>query len=175
MALRATSRRSWRRSARVLVFVPLALFSLYYFTQSHSYPLKGGADREPDPLALTRPTIRKPKPPKPQHKWTELWEAKSDGKLVVPIDEKGNAISKIGFTRHPLLDLVEEAERKWNATLQRCAEFLTVHRCASPDCFPADRANPWKKPCVNMSAGMVAFPRKGLTTGTGLLLGGASS
>ncbi|KAG8972533.1 F-actin-capping protein subunit alpha [Tulasnella sp. 425] len=124
MALRATSRRSWRRSARVLVFVPLALFSLYYFTQSHSYQLKAGADREPDPLALTRPTIRKPKPPKPQHKWTELWEAKSDGKLVVPIDEKGNAISKIGFTRHPLLDLVEEAERKWNATLQRQSKSL---------------------------------------------------
>ncbi|KAG8923150.1 F-actin-capping protein subunit alpha [Tulasnella sp. 417] len=123
MVLAPTSRRSWRRFTRVLIFIIFALVSLYYFLNSEDDQTSAWADGEPE-TATQRPKFRKPKKPTPRHEWTELWEAKPDGKLVVPIDEKGNAISKIGFTRHPLLDLVEEAEKKWKDTLRRQSKTL---------------------------------------------------
>ncbi|KIO28700.1 glycosyltransferase family 90 protein [Tulasnella calospora MUT 4182] len=124
MALAPTSRRSWRRLTRILIFISFALVCLYYFLQSEDDQLTTWADGELETLTPTRPTIRKPKTPIIRHNWTELWEAKSDGKLVVPIDEKGNAISRIGFAQHPLLDLIEDAENKWKATLQRQSKTL---------------------------------------------------
>ncbi|KAG8919514.1 hypothetical protein FRC00_011243, partial [Tulasnella sp. 408] len=124
MALAPTSRRSWRRLTRVLIFITFALVCLYCFFESQDGQSPAWTDPEVETSTSTEPKIRKPKPPKLRHEWTELWEAKSDGKLVVPIDEKGNAISKVGFTKHPLLDLIEEADKKWEATVKRQSKTL---------------------------------------------------
>ncbi|KAG9050628.1 F-actin-capping protein subunit alpha [Tulasnella sp. UAMH 9824] len=124
MALAPTSRRSWRRLTRVLIFITFALVCLYCFFESQDGQVPAWTDPDVETSTATQPQIRKPKTPKLRREWTELWEAKSDGKLVVPIDEKGNAISKVGFTKHPLLDLIEEAENKWKATVKRQSKTL---------------------------------------------------
>lgn len=55
------------------------------------------------------------------------WRIKDDGKLVVPIDANGVAVplnstySRIWKkrTRHPMYDLIQDAEVKWKRMLQR--------------------------------------------------------
>lgn len=95
-----------RRLARVF----LVIFLLIYITTWLSYSerflrLWGTAEEEDDLL------------------WSEdrTWLRKSDGKLLVPIDDQGHVVAANGEEkpRHPMHRLVQDAERKWKHMLRR--------------------------------------------------------
>ncbi|KAG8984877.1 F-actin-capping protein subunit alpha, partial [Tulasnella sp. 427] len=134
MTIASQPRRSWRRLTRIIIIFSVSLVCLYYYNrpQNDTSTLKVDKKTQPGPKAKSDTSTPLPKakrpppgpPPEPRYQWTELWEAKPDGKLVVPIDESGKAVPKTGFARHPLLDLVEEGEKRWEERLQRQSKTL---------------------------------------------------
>lgn len=54
---------------------------------------------------------------------TELWDAGNDGKLLLHVGDDGKVVHRAAAAsvklRHPILDLIEEAEQKWADTLDR--------------------------------------------------------
>ncbi|KAG8885256.1 F-actin-capping protein subunit alpha [Tulasnella sp. 331] len=60
-------------------------------------------------------------------RWLAGWEIGRDGKLVVPVDDKGNVVSAIGPSskaRHPMYDLMNVAEKKWEKMVSRQSKTL---------------------------------------------------
>lgn len=55
----------------------------------------------------------------PYPKSVEGWQTKSDGKLVIPLDENGQIPGKEGKMKHPFYQLVAKAEKKWNDMVKR--------------------------------------------------------
>ena len=53
------------------------------------------------------------------HKNVGGWEAKSDGKLVIPLDENGQIARKKEKMKHPFYELMAKAEKQWNDMVKR--------------------------------------------------------
>lgn len=132
---RISSLPSGRSIPRWRLLFALAIFSaiLYMLSSSDAFDVRFklrfaqlGAPRVEYPSDTSSPSTLSA--PKEDSILFQGWEVGRDGKLVVPLSSDGQNLTprrnpKMRI-RHPLYDLTEAAESKWNAMVERYASCI---------------------------------------------------